>query len=143
HGSATPENLQNRFDKFAGQQSKKRDLVEWPIYRGDKSAIQYSALDQINITNVHRLKLAWEYHHGNPEGPSMYSNPLMIDGLLYFTTPRVNVVALDAATGQEVWVFEAARHDPQKQVFHGRNRGLVYWQDGAGGKRRIFDFVRD
>src|SRR5262245_25893372 len=83
-----------------------RDLrfVDWPVYRGNKSAIQYSILDQINVTNVHRLKLAWEYHHGQPEGPSMYSNPLVIDGLLYFTTPRVNAVALDAATGKEVWL---------------------------------------
>jgi quinoprotein glucose dehydrogenase len=126
-----------------GAGEKSRSLVEWPVYRGDKSAIQYSALEQVNITNVHRLKLAWEYHHGNPEGPSMYSNPLIIDGLLYFTTPRVNVVALDAATGKEAWVFEAARHDPQNRIFHGRNRGLVYWQDSVSARRRIFNFVRD
>src|SRR5678816_4456429 len=91
---------------FGGETNSR--FVEWPVYRGDKAAIQYSALDQINIANVPRLELAWEYHHGNPEGPSMYSNPLIVDGLLYFTTPRVNAVALDALTGEEVWVFEPA-----------------------------------
>src|SRR3954469_5420735 len=70
------------------------DEVDWPVYRGDKTAIQYSSLTQINVTNVHRLELAWEYHHGDPNGPSMYSNPLIIDGLLFFTTPKVNAVAL-------------------------------------------------
>ena len=116
---------------------------DWAIYRGDKKAQQYSELTQIHAGNVHLLEKAWEYHHGDPEGPSMYSNPIIVDGLLYFTTPRVNVVALDAATGKRVWVFEPARHDPRGRVFRGRNRGVVYWEDGTGGKRRIFNFVKD
>jgi quinoprotein glucose dehydrogenase len=71
---------------------------------------QYSELAQINAGNVERLGIAWEYHHGDPDGPSMSSNPIVVDGLLYFTTPKVNAVALDAATGREAWVFEAAKH---------------------------------
>jgi glucose dehydrogenase len=117
--------------------------MNWAIYRGDKKANQYSSLSQINVTNVHRLALAWEYHHGDPNGPSMYSNPIMVDGLLYFTTPKVNAVALDAATGREVWVFESARYNPGHRVFRGRNRGVVYWEDARGDKRRIFNFVKD
>ena len=123
----------DRFDNY----------TDWAIYRGDKKANQYSALAQINATNVHGLKLAWEYRHGDPKGPSMYSNPIMVDGLLYFTTPRVNTVALDAATGKEVWVFESARHNVGNREFRGRNRGVVYWGDAGGGKRRIFNFVKD
>lgn len=72
----------------------------------------------------------------------MYSNPIIVDGLLYFTTPRVNAVALDAATGEEIWVFESAEYN-EGQVFRGRNRGLVYWEDDDGNNRRIFNFVRD
>lgn len=117
--------------------------VDWGIYRGDKKANQYSELDQVHAGNVHRLELAWEYRHGQPEGPSMYSNPIVVDGLLYFTTPRVNAVALDAATGKEVWTFESFRHLPDRRVFRGRNRGLVYWEDERGQHRRIFHFVKD
>lgn len=116
---------------------------DWPVYRGDKTARQYSSLAQINANNVHQLELAWEYHHGDPNGPSMYSNPLIVDGLLYFTTPKVNAAALDAATGQEVWVFESARHSPGGRIFRGRNRGLVYWEDERRQRRRIFHFVKD
>src|SRR5690606_25767491 len=78
----------HRYDNF----------TDWAIYRGDKKGSQYSELSQINAQNVHLLEPAWEYHHGNPERPGMYSNSIIIDGLLYFTTPRVNAVAIDAAT---------------------------------------------
>jgi quinoprotein glucose dehydrogenase len=117
--------------------------TDWAIYRGDKKANQYSALSEINATNVHRLELAWEYHHGDPNGPAMYSNPIVVDGLLYFTTPKVNVVALNAETGREVWVFEAAKHNAGNREFRGRNRGVVYWEDAQGNRRRIFNFVKD
>ena len=46
---------------------------------------------------------------GLPEGPGIYSNAIVVDGLLYFTTPRVNVIALDAATGKEVWRLDVRR----------------------------------
>lgn len=116
---------------------------DWSIYRGDKKANQYSSLRQINPDNVSSLEVAWEYHHGDPQGPSMYSNPIMIGGLLYFTTPKVNTVALDATTGEEKWTFESFRHRPGKKVFRGRNRGVVYWEDMTGLNPRIFTFVKD
>ena len=71
---------------------------DWAIYRGDKTAIQYSELSQINLGNVSKLEKAWEYKHGNPVGPGMYSNPIIVDGLLYFTTPEINAIAKDFAT---------------------------------------------
>jgi quinoprotein glucose dehydrogenase len=73
----------------------------------------------------------------------MYSNPIIVEGLLYFTTPKVNVVALNAATGSEVWVFDSASHAEGNRAFRGRSRGVVYWEDAQGGKRRIFNFVKD
>ena len=84
---------------------------DWGIYRGDKKANQYSTFDQINIKNVHLLEPAWEYNHGDPEGPGIYSNPIIIDGLLYFTTPRVHAVALNAETGEEVWRFKPSEYN--------------------------------
>jgi len=101
HGSYGETESGNRFDNYR----------DWAIYRGDNKANQYSELNQIHAGNVHQLQVTWEYHHGDANGPSMYSNPIMVDGLLYFTTPRVNAVALNAATGKEVWVFEPSRHN--------------------------------
>lgn len=115
---------------------------DWGIYRGDKKANQYSTFDQININNVHQLEPAWEYHHGDPEGPGIYSNPIIIDGLLYFTTPRVHAVALNAETGEEVWRFKPSEYN-DGEIFRGRNRGLVYWEDQDGNHQRIFNFVKD
>ncbi len=133
HAAPSDPDWKDRYDNY----------VDWAIYRGDKKANQYSSLAQINTTNVQRLQLAWEYHHGDPNGPSMYSNPIMVDGLLYFTTPKVNAVAVDAATGKQAWVFESAQYAPGNRIFRGRNRGLVYWEDARGEKRRIFNFVKD
>lgn len=116
---------------------------DWAIYRGDKKANQYSQLDQIHTGNVSQLEVAWEYHHGQPEGPSMYSNPIMVGGLLYFTTPRLNLVAIDAATGAERWVFDPAPLRRKPGVFRGRSRGVTYWEDEEGRNARIFLFVRD
>ena len=106
-----------------------------------RSLNQYSELAQINAANVHKLKPAWEYHTGDPNGPSMYSNPIIIEGLMYFTTPRLDAVAINAATGEQVWKFESAEHANDKKVFRGRSRGVTYWE-GAEGKR-IFHFVND
>jgi quinoprotein glucose dehydrogenase len=119
------------------------NYIDWAIYRGDKKANQYAELAQINATNVHKLEPAWEYHTGDPNAPSMYSNPIIIDGLLYFTTPKLNAVALDAATGKEIWVFEPSEYNGENKVFRGRSRGVTYWEDAAGKNHRIFNFVKD
>lgn len=117
------------------------NLTDWSIYRGDKKATQYSELAQIHAANVHRLEPVWEYHTGDPNSPSMYSNPIIIEGLMYFTTPKLNAVALNAATGEEVWVFESSAYNEDSKVFRGRSRGVTYWE-GAEGKR-IFHFVNN
>jgi quinoprotein glucose dehydrogenase len=119
------------------------NYTDWAIYRGDKKANQYAELAQINATNVHKLEKAWEYHTGDPNAPSMYSNPIIVDGLMYFTTPRLHAVALNAATGEEVWVFDPARYSGDGKEFRGRSRGVTYWEDENGENNRIFNFVKD
>ena len=119
------------------------NYTDWAIYRGDKKANQYAELAQINATNVHKLEKAWEYHTGDPNGPSMYSNPIIVEGLLYFTTPKLHAVALDAATGEEVWVFDPAKYNEDHKDFRGRSRGVTYWEDANGKNQRIFNFVKD
>ncbi len=115
--------------------------VDWPVYRGDQKGNQYSALAQIHAGNVHRLERAWEYKTGDANQRStMHVNPIVVNGVMYVTTASLKAVALNAATGREVWSFDPAKHN-NGNVVRLRNRGLVYWK-GAEGER-IFHFVRD
>ena len=114
---------------------------DWPVYLGDQSRGQYSPLAQVNATNVHRLQTAWVYRTGDAaERSTMYSNPLVVDGVLYAVTPSLSAVALDAATGQRIWLFDPSVHNGGT-VIRQRNRGVTYWKGAAG--ERIFHYVRD
>ena len=114
---------------------------DWPVYLGNQGRTQYSPLAQINATNVHRLRPAWEYRSGDAtERSTMYSNPLVVDGVLYAVTPSLNAVALDAATGERKWLFDPSVHN-DGTVIRQRNRGVTYWKGEQG--ERIFHFVRD
>lgn len=103
---------------------------DWPTYLGDKAASHYSTLAQITTGNVARLEVAWTLHTGDhrPDSTQMQCNPLVIDGVIYATTPQSKVIAIDAATGRELWRFAPAEPN-------GLNRGLATWTDGA--TRRI------
>ena len=115
--------------------------VDWPVYRGDAKGNQYSPLAQIHAANVHRLERAWEYKTGDANQRStMHANPVVVDGVMYITTPSLKAVALNAATGKEIWAFDPAKYN-NGNVVRLRNRGVVYWK-GTGGER-IFHFVRD
>ena len=101
---------------------------DWRAYGGGPENIQYSALEQINRENVHRLEIAWEFDTGDAfTGSEMQCNPIVIDGVLFATTPRLRLVALDAATGELRWAFdprEASEPDRMR-----RNRGVTWWGD--------------
>jgi quinoprotein glucose dehydrogenase len=115
--------------------------LDWPVYRGDPKGNQYAAMAQIHAGNVHRLQPAWEYHTRDANQRStMHANPIVVNGVMYITTPALKAAALDAATGREVWVFDPAKYN-NGEVVRLRNRGVAYWK-GAEGER-IFHFVRD
>ena len=115
--------------------------VDWTVYRGDKQGTQYSPLAQIHAANVHKLVPVWEYHTGDAtERSTMHVNPIVVDGLMYLTTPSMKAVALNAITGREVWAFDPSKHN-EGQVIRLRNRGVVYWKGAEG--QRIFHFVKD
>jgi quinoprotein glucose dehydrogenase len=110
---------------------------EWPVYLGDKACSHFSPLDQINGANVHRLALAWTYHAGDARDDNLSQiqcNPLVIGGVLYGTTPQLKLVALQAATGKELWRFDPFAGSAKGGVV-GVNRGVVYWTEG--NERRI------
>ena len=108
---------------------------DWPVYGGGPEQIHYSALDQINRSNVNRLKLAWRFDSGDefPES-EMECSPIIVDGVLYATTPKLRVIALDAATGKLLWSFNP--FEGEKITEKVRNRGLTVWGEGREG--RIF-----
>jgi quinoprotein glucose dehydrogenase len=115
--------------------------VDWPIYRGDAKGDQFAALAQINATNVHKLRRVWEFHTGDAAARStMYANPIVINGVMYVSTPSLKAMAINAATGARIWSFDPAVHN-NGTVIRLRNRGVTYWK-GAEGER-IFDFVGD
>jgi quinoprotein glucose dehydrogenase len=112
--------------------------VDWAWYQGDPGTRQYSPLDQITPENVAQLEVAWTLHTGDLDTlnrSQIQCNPLVIDGVVYGTSPKLKALAIDAATGEELWRF-----DPFASEFDlfgmGNNRGLSYWTDGD--ERRVF-----
>jgi len=119
-----------------GQSSNQVAEEDWPVYLGSKGSSQYSALDQINKKNVRNLQPAWQYRAGghSENGKSQIQcNPLIIDGILYGTSPDLKAFALNAATGEQLWVY-----DPHKdfKISVSVNRGLIHWESAS--ESRLF-----
>ena len=116
--------------------------TDWPGYLGGPETSQFSLLKQITRNNVTDLKVAWVYNSGDadPKNRSQIQcNPIIIDGVLYGTSPALKLFALDAATGQEKWVFSPL--DKEYDMFGaGVNRGVAYWSDGV--EKRILYTVK-
>lgn len=111
------------------------DYYPWPTMNGGMHSNRYAPLDQINADNVADLELAWRWKAENygprPEGLNV-TNPIMIDGVLYATAGTTrNVVAIDAGTGQTLWMWrpmEGERFETSPRKNSGK--GVAYWTDG-------------
>ncbi|MDB5156144.1 MAG: PQQ-binding-like beta-propeller repeat protein [Mucilaginibacter sp.] len=107
----------------------------WQVYGGSKKSIRYSSLKQVNTTNVNQLQVAWIFHteDADAKGSSqMQCNSIIVDGILYGTTPHLSLIALDAATGEKKWMFNAEKHLPAgTNLGVNNNRGVTYWQNGS------------
>ena len=113
---------------------------EWQWYLGDPGRSHYSRLDEINTENVHQLEVAWTYRTGDARQDNrseMQSNPIVIDGVLYTTTPGVRVIALNAASGEKIWEFDPYEGAPQMRR-DTRHRGVTFWENEEGEQDRIF-----
>ncbi len=109
---------------LAGQAS-----ADWPAYHGGPDNLHYSSLAQINRENVAQLQVAWTLDTGDRvPNLEMYCNPLVIGGVIYVLSPKLNLIAADAATGKELWRFDPlnGKGAPGRP----RVRGLMYWSDG-------------
>lgn len=121
------------------EQARGAGDLDWRIVGGDAASSQYSPLAQIHRGNVAGLKVAWRYQTGDARGEGrsqIQCSPIIVGRVLYGTSPQLKLFALDAATGEERWVFDPFESAGQGKAL-GVNRGVVYWQDGRGENRRI------
>ena len=125
---------------------------EWRSYAGDNGSTKYSPLDQIDASNFEDLRIAWRWQSvdGNVDLESLprhahdrpisirglQATPLMIDGVLYLTTALYQAAAVDAGTGETLWVHDPEAYRGGDPTHAYRSRGLAYWSDGDDA--RIF-----
>src|SRR5688500_14924439 len=99
----------------------------WSVYRGDAANTAYSSLDQIKRDNVSNLKVAWTYHTGDAEKgnrSAIQCNPIIVNGMMYVTSPKLKLIALDPESGEEMWKFDPFAGAQATGV----NRGATYWE---------------
>ena len=108
---------------------------EWPSYAADLAGTRYRPLDQINAANFSKLEVAWTFKTdsiGNRKEFKLEGTPLMMNGVVYATAgSRRAAIALDAATGELLWVH--GEHEGERGAAAPRQlsgRGLAYWTDG-------------
>ena len=107
--------------------------ANWETYQGDSGRNQYSSLKQINKSNVGGLEVAWKYKTNDKlrSNSQIQCNPIVVDNVLYGTSPSIKLFALNAATGELLWEF-----DPELEFSPHVNRGVTYWE--SGNDKRIF-----
>jgi len=102
----------------------------WSDYAGGADGAQYSALAQINRSNVSQLQVAWSYP--TSDGNKYLFNPIVVDRTMYVLAHDNSIVALDAATGRELWV-----HSISAKTQLVTNRGINYWESSDRSERRL------
>jgi quinoprotein glucose dehydrogenase len=115
--------------------------VNWPINGGENN-IRFSPLTQINKSNVKSLQVAWTYDSRDAfKDSEMQSNPIVVEGVLYATTPTLKVVAVNAASGAEIWKFDPSDGAGARTRF--RHRGVTVHADRVFVTYRNFLFALD
>jgi quinoprotein glucose dehydrogenase len=116
------------FVSLAAALQAQKPYSAWQDYGGSADTMQYSALKQITKANVARMELAWTYMAPGPGGRFAFS-PLVVDGVMYVVGKDSAIVALDAATGRQIWA-----HPVEGQP---TNRGINFWQNKDRSDRRL------
>lgn len=115
--------------------TKDNRYTGWQVTGGTKENFRYSSLTQIDSTNVKRLEVAWTYHTGDADTlnhSQIQCNPIVVDGVLFGTSPQLKLFAVDAATGKEKWVFDPqaeqkANMPSASRFIMNNNRGVTFW----------------
>jgi quinoprotein glucose dehydrogenase len=123
-------------------------LADWPYYGGDAASTKFAPYDQIHAGNIDSLRIVWRWRlpHAQTEeaeeedsgigGSGLFkSTPIVVDGVLYTSTPFAQVAALDAASGEQLWLFDpkAWQNGNNMSSLH---RGVAYWREGK--QARVF-----
>jgi glucose dehydrogenase len=108
----------------------------WMVNKADGNSSNYSPLDQINVSNVSRLRLAWKFTIDDLPETAQPGNseciPIIIDGIMYATSAKQQVYALDATTGKQLWTFDPFNGGQGMGIL---SRGVTYYEKGKD--RRI------
>ena len=114
----------------------------WSMVNGNPSSNKYSSLRGIDTGNVQKLQVAWTFHTGDADTAAhsqIQCNPIMVNGILYITSPRLKLFALDAATGKALWTFSPFDSLAKGEIPSiNANRGVAYWTDGKGDERLFY-----
>jgi quinoprotein glucose dehydrogenase len=113
----------------SGQSAQPKPYTTWSDYGGSADSMQYSALTQINKSNVDQLELAWFYPVPDRTGNFGF-NPIVVDGVMYVLGPKNAIVALDAISGRPIWTHVVESGSPG-------NRGINYWESTDRSDRRL------
>jgi quinoprotein glucose dehydrogenase len=112
----------------------------WEVYGGTAECIRYSSLSQVDTSNVNQLEVAWVYKSGDADtlfNSEIQCNPIVVNGIMYGTTPRLKLFAVDATSGKEKWNFNPV--DTALMSYADNNlRGVTYWTDGKGDNRIFY-----
>ena len=120
------------------------EFGSWTKANGNSEGNKYSSLTQIDTGNVQRLQVAWEFHTNDADTGAhsqIQCNPIIVDGILYATSPQLKVFAIDAATGKQQWMFSPYDTIAEEKKGHfnlNNNRGVTYWSDGKDDKRIFY-----
>lgn len=103
--------------------------ANWTSYNGDYTGRRYSSLNQINVSNVSKLRASWAFHPGNSQ--RLEATPLVVRGIMYVTSAN-DAVALDAQTGRVLWRHQRALSSGllDDAAAH-KNRGVAVWQNSV------------
>jgi len=129
---------------FACNTTETSEYNRWQIAHGNPNGNHYSSLTQIDTGNVQQLQVAWEFHTHDADTAAhsqIQCNPIIINGVLYATSPMLKLFAIDAATGKQKWMFspyDTITEDKGAHFNLNNNRGVTYWSDGKDDERIFF-----
>jgi quinoprotein glucose dehydrogenase len=124
------------FAVLFGCRQDTNDYSSWSSYKGSDDMINYSSLNQVDTSNVKQLTVAWTYHTGDADTVNhsqIQCNPIIVDGTLYGTSPKMKLFAVDALTGKQKWQFnpfDSLSKDKRMFFILNNSRGVTYWADG-------------
>ena len=129
---------------MTGCTSSDKRYTTWENYGGSKENIHYSSLTEIDTGNVAQLQPAWIFNTGDADtakSSQIQCNPIIVDSVMYITSPTLRLFALNAGTGKKLWEFNPdsmSRNRNFSQFILNNNRGVTYWTDGKEDKRIFY-----